>query len=100
VAVRQDVAEFQQFMDDHVGARPHVEPARVDRDLGVQRGLVGIVHAGEAQALAPAAAPRALAYSPFTSRLSHTSIGVSQKTSTKFPRDASRALGAGARGMG
>src|SRR5947209_16513495 len=40
VAVRQDVAEFEQLGDDLVGRLLHAELARVERDLGVERGLV------------------------------------------------------------
>ncbi len=52
VAVRLDVPELQQGLNDLVGTLLDRELARIERDLGIQRGLVRVVHAGEAHRLA------------------------------------------------
>ncbi len=46
-AVRQDVAQLDQLLDDRIGVRLGAELARIERDLGVQGSLVGIINAGE-----------------------------------------------------
>src|SRR4051794_5395562 len=52
VAVGQDVALLEELVDDRVDALLDRLRARVDRDLGVRRRLVGVVDAGEALDLA------------------------------------------------
>src|SRR4051794_40664544 len=54
VPVRQDVPPLDQLVDDRVGALLDRELAGVDRDLGVERRLVGVVDAGEPLDLAGA----------------------------------------------
>src|SRR5262249_15181977 len=48
VAVRQDVAQIEQLGDNRVDTLADRELAGVERDLGIEWGLVGVINAGEA----------------------------------------------------